>query len=434
MSLLLPTGEADRTSSLAAAVGALKRGQLVVLPTDTVYGVAADAFSPAAVAALLRAKGRGRDVPVPVLVGSWRALDGLAARPTPAVRRLVETFWPGPLTVVVRAVPSLSWDLGEARGTVALRMPLHPVALDVLEETGPLAVSSANASGTPPALDASAAREQLGDAVAVYLDAGPHGRRGPLHRRRLLGGQHGAAAPPAGRRPPGGAPAGGAARPAGAGGGRRAAARAGRRRTRSRDGGGRMTTARLLVVCTANLCRSPLGERLARAGLAARGAGPGVEVTSAGSAAREGLPMASHAAAVLAARGADAGGFASRRLSGEDVRGADLVLAASREHRAAAVTLFPRASAKTFTAAELARLVADVAPEEVTGDDAGQRLDSLRRAAASRRGLVVPARPADDDMADPVGGPREGFERTADTWEALLGPVLDLLVGPVRRS
>ena len=173
MSLLLRTAEPDRTSSLAAAVGALKRGQLVVLPTDTVYGVAADAFSPTAVAALLRAKGRGRDVPVPVLVGSWRALDGLAARPSPTVRRLVESFWPGPLTIVVKAVPTLAWDLGEGRGTVALRMPLHPVALDVLEETGPLAVSSANRHGEPPAADAAAAREALGDAVSVYLEAGP---------------------------------------------------------------------------------------------------------------------------------------------------------------------------------------------------------------------------------------------------------------------
>ena len=173
MSVLLPTDEPSRTSSLSAAVSALRRGQLVVLPTDTVYGVAADAFSVPAVAALREAKGRGRDVPVPVLVGSWQALDGLAAAPDDRLRRLVETFWPGPLTVVVRAVSTLAWDLGETRGTVALRMPLHPVALDVLVETGPLATSSANRHGSPPARDAARAQEALGTAVAVYLEAGP---------------------------------------------------------------------------------------------------------------------------------------------------------------------------------------------------------------------------------------------------------------------
>ena len=160
---------------VAAAVLALRRGELAVLPTDTVYGIAADAFSPAAVARLLDAKGRGRDLPVPVLVGSPRTLDGLAETVSPVARALVERFWPGPLTLVVRAAPSLAWDLGETRGTVAVRMPLHPTALAVLAETGPLAVSSANRSGQPPAADAADAQEQLGDSVAVYLDAGPVG-------------------------------------------------------------------------------------------------------------------------------------------------------------------------------------------------------------------------------------------------------------------
>ena len=160
----------DATAGVEAAVAALRRGELVVLPTDTVYGIAADAFSPAAVAALLEAKGRGRDMPVPVLVGAWRTLDGLAEDVTPRVRSLVETFWPGGLTLLVRAAPSLLWDLGETRGTVAVRMPLHPVALAVLEQTGPLAVSSANRSGLAPAPDAAEAARQLGTAVQVYLD------------------------------------------------------------------------------------------------------------------------------------------------------------------------------------------------------------------------------------------------------------------------
>ena len=165
----------DPSAGVDAAVSALQSGDLVVLPTDTVYGIAADAFSPPAVTRLLAAKGRGRDMPVPVLVGSWRTLDGLVDQLGPLARSLVEAFWPGPLTLVVRAAPSLAWDLGETRGTVAVRMPLQPVALEVLTQTGPLAVSSANRSGLPPASTAAEAEEQLGDSVSVYLDAGPAG-------------------------------------------------------------------------------------------------------------------------------------------------------------------------------------------------------------------------------------------------------------------
>jgi L-threonylcarbamoyladenylate synthase len=165
----------DSDGGVREAVAALRRGDLAVLPTDTVYGVAADAFSPPAVDRLLAAKGRGRDMPVPVLVGEWRGMDGLAEHVTPTVRELVEAFWPGPLTLIVRAAASLAWDLGETRGTVAVRMPLHAVALAVLAETGPLAVSSANRTGMPPATDAATAREQLGAAVAVYLEAGSSG-------------------------------------------------------------------------------------------------------------------------------------------------------------------------------------------------------------------------------------------------------------------
>ena len=167
------TGDAHR--GVADAVSALRRGELVVLPTDTVYGLAADAFSPPAVDRLLAAKGRGRDMPVPVLVGAWRGLDGLADHVTPTMRTLVEHFWPGPLTLIVRAAPSLAWDLGETRGTVAVRMPLHPVALAVLEETGPLAVSSANRTGAAPPSTAAGAQEQLGTSVSVYLEAGSTG-------------------------------------------------------------------------------------------------------------------------------------------------------------------------------------------------------------------------------------------------------------------
>lgn len=151
---------------------ALGRGELVVLPTDTVYGVAADAFSPAAVQRLLDAKGRGRQSPPPVLVPNLNTLAALAAHvPTP-VLTLVQRFWPGALTVILPAQPSLSWDLGETAGSVALRMPDHPLTLELLRETGPLAVSSANRTGEPAAQNAAAAQEMLGDAISVYLDAG----------------------------------------------------------------------------------------------------------------------------------------------------------------------------------------------------------------------------------------------------------------------
>jgi len=167
----------QRSLGIASAVSALKGGRLVVLPTDTVYGIGADAFDNSAVAALLAAKGRGRDMPVPVLVGSWHTIDGLVYSVPPPARELIRAFWPGALSLVVRQAPSLQWDLGDANGTVMLRMPLHPVAIELLREVGPMAVSSANVSGRPAALTAADARNQLGDLVEVYLESGPSARQ-----------------------------------------------------------------------------------------------------------------------------------------------------------------------------------------------------------------------------------------------------------------
>jgi tRNA threonylcarbamoyl adenosine modification protein (Sua5/YciO/YrdC/YwlC family) len=164
-------------TGMRLARAALGRGELVVVPTDTVYGVAADAFSAAAVGRLLDAKGRTRQSPPPVLIPGVATLDALAAEVPDQVRDLVAEFWPGGLTVILRAQPSLDWDLGETRGTVALRMPDSRIALELLQEVGPLAVSSANATGEPAAMDADAAESMLGESVSVYLDGGvlaPH--------------------------------------------------------------------------------------------------------------------------------------------------------------------------------------------------------------------------------------------------------------------
>ncbi|BBE23238.1 hypothetical protein MN0502_21210 [Arthrobacter sp. MN05-02] len=164
---------AQRRDGLTAAQRAVSLKQCVVLPTDTVYGIGADAFSPQAVATLLASKGRGRNMPPPVLIPRLQTLDGLATDVHPDARRLAEAFWPGGLTLICHAQPSLTWDLGDTLGTVALRMPDDDVALELLRLTGPLAVSSANRTGGPAATTAPDAAAQLAESVAVYLDAGP---------------------------------------------------------------------------------------------------------------------------------------------------------------------------------------------------------------------------------------------------------------------
>jgi L-threonylcarbamoyladenylate synthase len=170
----MPTStDEERETAIEAAALAIRRGGLVVLPTDTVYGVGADAFDADAVNGLLEAKGRGRDMPPPVLISAATTADALALALPGYARALMEKFWPGPLTIVGKQQPSLQWDLGDSRGTVAIRMPDHPLALELLERTGPLAVSSANVTGQPAATDAEQAEEMLGDHVSVIIDAGP---------------------------------------------------------------------------------------------------------------------------------------------------------------------------------------------------------------------------------------------------------------------
>lgn len=164
--------DTDLLTGMRLAKVSLGRNELVVLPTDTVYGLAADAFSPGAVTALLAAKGRGPQSPPPVLIGTVQTLQALAEEIPEVANRLAQTFWPGALTMILKSQPSLTWDLGETKGTVALRMPDHKIALALLQETGPLAVSSANLTGEPAATTCQQAEQYLGDSVAVYLDGG----------------------------------------------------------------------------------------------------------------------------------------------------------------------------------------------------------------------------------------------------------------------
>ncbi|PYI39706.1 threonylcarbamoyl-AMP synthase [Arthrobacter psychrolactophilus] len=166
------TNDAQRAEGLAHAQKAIAAKQVIVMPTDTVYGIAADAFSAQAVATLLAAKGRGRNMPPPVLIPRIGTMEGLAVDISDDARKLAEKYWPGPLTLIFHAQPTLTWDLGETHGTVALRVPDDQLALDLLTITGPLAVSSANRSGQPAAQSASEARSQLAESVEVYLEGG----------------------------------------------------------------------------------------------------------------------------------------------------------------------------------------------------------------------------------------------------------------------
>jgi L-threonylcarbamoyladenylate synthase len=161
----------ERELGLTAAESACRRGQLVVLPTETVYGLATDAFSVEGVASMRRVQGRSRELPMPVLIGRTSTVDGLVLTLGPSGRALAEAFWPGPLMLVAQSHPSLRWDLGDSRGSV--RMPIHPLALELLRVTGPLAVTAATRSGSSSPRTIAETEDLFGSDVIVYLDAGP---------------------------------------------------------------------------------------------------------------------------------------------------------------------------------------------------------------------------------------------------------------------
>lgn len=151
------------------AVVALNAGRLVGVPTDTVYGIAAIPWSEPGMKALFELKGRGPEHPVALLAATLEQVRELADI-TPQARRLASQYWPGPLTMVLKAAGELpDWIGDRSRRTVGVRVPEHPVALDLLDKAGALAVTSANRSGEDPAVDHSQAQEIFGDAVTGYL-------------------------------------------------------------------------------------------------------------------------------------------------------------------------------------------------------------------------------------------------------------------------
>ena len=162
----------DLGTAIESVRTAIRAGESVVFPTDTVYGIAADPFSAPAVQGLLDAKHRGRDMPPPVLIGDADVLEAYTRDVPAAARLLANRYWPGPLTLILTAQSSLRMDLGETQGSIGVRVPDHEVARAILRATGPLAVSSANISGEPAATDEAEARRQLRGSVAVYVDGG----------------------------------------------------------------------------------------------------------------------------------------------------------------------------------------------------------------------------------------------------------------------
>jgi L-threonylcarbamoyladenylate synthase len=173
--IAIPADEGQWESLLEVGGEIVARGGLLVLPTDTLYGLGCDPFNASAVQALFAAKGRGRDLPLPVLVHNWRQAVGLVEDVTEQAQALIAAWWPGPLTLVLREAAGIGWDLGESRGTVAVRMPKQTFALALIQRTGPLAVSSANRSGEQSPRTIPGIVEQLGDQVEVFFDAGPAG-------------------------------------------------------------------------------------------------------------------------------------------------------------------------------------------------------------------------------------------------------------------
>ncbi|CAO0831361.1 hypothetical protein SMICM17S_03800 [Streptomyces microflavus] len=331
----------DRISGLREAASAVRRGELVAPPTPCTGSVRTPS-APRASPTCWTPRGAGRNMPTPVLIGSPNTLHGLVTDFSEQAWELVDAFWPGALTLVAKHQPSLQWDLGDTRGTVAIRMPLHPVAIELLTEVGPMAVSSANLTGHPSPEDCSGRRPGHARRLRLRL---PRRRPDARHRAVLDRERHRCGpGPPAGRCALRGGAAQGGTRPRG---GQLTA-------PEGRGIAGRTDTFRILHVSTGNVCRSPITERLTHHVMDRLGdpLSGGLIVESAGTWGHEGAPMEANAEVVLADFGADASGFVGRELLDEHVIRADLVLTATRDHRAQVISMGHSAGLRTFTLKE----------------------------------------------------------------------------------
>ncbi len=162
---------AERDRALTACAAAVRRGDVIIIPTEQVYGLATDAFHMGGTSSLRALKGYATHVSLPILVANPTMVNGVA-RSTPLAEELIEAFWPGGLTLVLPPQPTLAWD-ASAGGPVAVRMPIHPFTLALVERTGPLAVTSANPPGTDPPTTMDGAVACLGEQVALAVDVGP---------------------------------------------------------------------------------------------------------------------------------------------------------------------------------------------------------------------------------------------------------------------
>ena len=173
MPVLAALGSPPPEASVIAVLQALDDGQVVVIPTDTVYGLAVDPFRPSAADRLFALKRRPRTVDLPLLVASADQVATVATGVPQVAELLMARFWPGPLTLVVPRRPDLEADLGDDEATVGVRCPDHPVPLTLCRRHGPLATTSANLHGEPTMTTAAEVGSALGDSVAVVLDGGP---------------------------------------------------------------------------------------------------------------------------------------------------------------------------------------------------------------------------------------------------------------------
>ncbi len=173
ISVIAAHGEHPPAEAIDLAVKALSRGDIIGVPTDTVYGLAADPFHTGASHRLFRLKGRPRSVELPVLVGNEEQALGLCTAVPATARRLMRRYWPGPLTLVLPRRPELEADLGEDDATIGIRCPAHPVPLAICEQIGPIATTSANRHKEPALTTAKEVSESLGPELVLVLDAGP---------------------------------------------------------------------------------------------------------------------------------------------------------------------------------------------------------------------------------------------------------------------